>query len=492
MDDVNEAYNRFGDYIPKECLSESSTTRSWLAEQASVGRMVLIEELKVEAAAEIENFMADVRAMASVEHPLVGSIYEACTNNGSCYYAHELLPGDTLAQRAAKGEKIKPQLFVHILRRVAEANIYHETHGNATSHLGLDAIHLDKHGVIRLKNIVVAGDRGPVDSPRDVVALGLEAEQLLDCDQPGTTRCLTLLAWMRGQDVPKPLRWAQVRGYAEQIEQQLTTPSELIAPPTAAIRPGKKKAFVWVVGILLLAALVAVLWFSKKPKRVVAKAPKPDFVLVQGGSRTTPDGLTVQVPNFLISAYEVTIGEYADFLETLEVLGDEHAFDHPEQPAGKVGHAPNDWANLYHAAKSAGEWGGREIDIHTPVVGVDWWDAFAYAKSKRAYLPTQELWLSALMAGTNTPSKIPVSDLLPINAETEDRTNNGLLGMAGSVAEWTAEPRITPANPLGEAQWVIIGGSYLKPAKGALSREWVPDRMVRRPDLGFRICKNTE
>jgi len=34
---------------------------------------------------------------------------------------------------------------------------------------------------------------------------------------------------------------------------------------------------------------------------------------------------------------------------------------------------------------------------------------------------------------------------------------------------------------------VIIGGSYLKPASGALSREWTDDRSMRRPDLGFRL-----
>ncbi len=491
MEGVSEENNRFGDYIPKECLAESGTTRSWLAEQASVGRMVLIEELKDEA--EIENFLADVRAMAAVEHPLVGSIYEACTDNGIYFYAHELLPGDTIAQLAARGERIKPQRFVHILRRVAEADIYHETHGNATSPLGLDAIHVDKQGVIRLKNLVIAGERAHEDSPRDVVSLGIEMEPLLDRDQPGATRCLTLLAWMRGQDVPKPLRWAQVRGYCEQIEQQLTTPSDVIAPPTAAMRPEKRNGFVWVVGILLLAVIAAVFLFPKKPKRSAANAPKPDFVLVEQGKYTTPDGQNVRVPDFRMSAYEVTIGEYAEFLDKLVRLGDEKAFDHPEQPDGKIGHLPDDWDALYRAAKAAGEWNGREIDIHTPVVGVDWWDAFAYAKSESgAYLPTQEMWLGALMAGAPVPSQIPVSDLLPVNEETADRTTSGLLGMAGSVSEWTSEARANPANPLGEPLWVIVGGSYLKPGKGALTREWVSDRTLRRPDLGFRVCKDKQ
>ena len=106
MENVSEENHRFGDYIPKECLKEGGVTRTWLAEQASVGRMVLVEELREEAAAQREDFLDDVRAMAAVEHPLVGSIYEACTENGSCYYAHELLPGDTLEEREAQGERI--------------------------------------------------------------------------------------------------------------------------------------------------------------------------------------------------------------------------------------------------------------------------------------------------------------------------------------------------------------------------------------------------
>ncbi|MFN7343078.1 MAG: hypothetical protein ACK5TA_07065, partial [bacterium] len=66
----------------------------------------------------------------------------------------------------------------------------------------------------------------------------------------------------------------------------------------------------------------------------------------------------------------------------------------------------------------------------------------------------------------------------------------GIIAMAGTVAEWTAEPRVTPTHPLGKPQWVILGGSYLKPGKGSLSMEWTDDRSARRPDLGFRICQS--
>ncbi len=481
----------FGDYVARECLAEGMSTRSWLAVQASVGREVLIEELKPEALAERENFLADVRAKAGVEHPLVGSIYEAATENGHCFFAHELLPGESLKERNAGGEKIRAVRFVHILRRIAEANIYLENHDNATSPLDLDAIHIDKHGVVRMKNLAVAGKRLADHSLRDVLKLGNDFPEMLDMDQPGATRCLTLLAWMRGEDVERPLRWDQVRGYCEQIEQQLTEHSSILAPPTAAMRPDKKSGFVWVVGVLLVAVIASVLLFPKK-KAAVVKLEKPGTVTVAAGDYAMPGGLPFKTGAFRIFSYEVTIGEYAEFLETLELLseeGEERTFDHPDQPKDKTGHEPDEWEALYPAAKKSAEWNGREMDTDMPVIGVDWWDAYAFSKWKRSELPTVEQWTAALMSGVKVPSAIKVSEWIPVTEKSEDRTTNGILGMAGSVSEWTLEARPSPTNPLGAPLWVIAGGSYLNPGKGALNLEWVDDRSLRRPDLGFRMCK---
>jgi formylglycine-generating enzyme required for sulfatase activity len=72
-------------------------------------------------------------------------------------------------------------------------------------------------------------------------------------------------------------------------------------------------------------------------------------------------------------------------------------------------------------------------------------------------------------------------------APPTDRTPTGLHGMAGSVAEWTNSQSLNPANPLGGTNWVIIGGSFLKPGSGATTREWTANRGLRRPDLGFRV-----
>jgi len=494
MDNPNHETS-FGDYVPKELLNETTSTRSWLAEQESVGRMVLIEELKDEAIDSRGEFLADVRAKAAVDHPLVGSIYEASTENGHCFFAHELLPGETLARMVKSGTKLKALRFVHLLRRVAEANIYHEARDNATSPLGPENIYMDTQGVIRMQNLAIAGSRLPDHSTRDVTRTGAFFEDLLDRDFPGATRCQTLLAWMRGQEVEKPLRWQQVRDYCEQIEQQLTEPVGVTAPATAAMRPDKKSGFVWVVVILLVGVFVGVMLLPRKERPPSANAEKPGWVTVEGDRYEVPGGPRVRVQGFDISAHEVTIGDYADFLETLSILsedGREKTFDHSEQPADKQGHIPDDWTNLLASAIQAGSWNGKEVNIHTPVTGVDWWDAYAYAKWKRGFLPSQDQWFGALMSGTQAPADLPVSDLLAVTEKSPDRTANGILGLAGSVSEWTSEPGTSPSNPLGVPQWIIIGGSYLNPAKGALTRKWVDKRSTRKPDLGFRICRKTK
>jgi formylglycine-generating enzyme required for sulfatase activity len=127
------------------------------------------------------------------------------------------------------------------------------------------------------------------------------------------------------------------------------------------------------------------------------------------------------------------------------------------------------------------------VTLDTPVVGVDWWDAAAYAEWKKGRLPSQEEWFAALHHEAAKPETIPPGGWSPVTDETSDRTPPGLLDMAGSVCEWTGQLAANPANPLGARQWVIVGGSFLKPGSNALSREWVPDRSLRRADLGFRL-----
>lgn len=484
---------RLGEYLLKSCVDEGPFTRTWLAEQASVQRTVLIEALRPNHSARTAAFLADIRAKAAVDHPLIGSVYEAVAEPGLCFYTRELLVGATLKDRLKAAEPLKPARLAYYLGRIAEANLYHESRGYATALFDLAAVHIDDQGVIRLENLALAGPRSPEQSQRDVACLGHSLPPLVADGLPGTTRVLTLLAWMRGNETDEPLGWKRIHAYCEQIKQQLAEPHPTVGPMTAAMIPKRGIPFGLIgvlAGLVLFGSIPLVLKIIHRPPLLPARVTLPEAVAIPAGTYPTPDDTQEPLRAFRISANEVTIGQYAKFLDVLDLLSknDRQAiYDHDSQPAKKTSHVPESWTELLDTARAKGTWQGMPVTLDSPVVGVDWWDATAYAEWNHARLPTQEEWFAALTQSVQDPASLKPGNWQSVTLETPDRTRSGLLGMAGSVAEWTRRQAVNPANPMGLRLWVIIGGSYLKPVNGARAREWTHDRSQRRPDLGFRV-----
>lgn len=483
-----------GEYRLRLLLAENELTRTWLAEQVSVARRVLVDELRPEQHGHRDVFLANVRAKAAVEHPLVATVYEAVAEPEQCYFAYEILPEVTFSDRVQTMASFTPARLVYLLRRISEAHIHHESLGQATAPLGLHNLHLDEHGGIRLENLAIAGPRTEAQTRRDIMYLGTALLPLVADGKPGATRMLTLLSWMRGEGTEESLRWKDIRDYCLQIEQQLAEPLPS-ASPTAAVPATAKKPPYILFSAIGGAIIILLLFLALRPRSESAR-PQPsgsngsDTVLIPAGRYPTPDATVESLQAFKIAAHEVTIGQYAEFLGLLETLSKnkrDRIFDHENQPPEKISHLPDDWAALLAAAKSKGTWNKRRVTLDCPVVGVDWWDCSAYAEWKQARLATQEEWFAALNWEFKTPADLKPAGWIPANEETTDRTPKGIYTMAGGVGEWTRRPAPNPNNPLGERKWIIIGGSYLKPGSNALSREWVDDRSLRRPDLGFRI-----
>lgn len=493
MDDFRlRAGTIIGDYRFDEILAENPTSLTWLAEQQSIRRQVVVIELKPAALHSRETFLADIRAQAAVDHPLIGSVYEAVTLPDRCFAVLERLPGASLADRLKAKEAMKPAQLAHVLRRVADASLSLEEDGTSTAPMHAEDVYLDNHGVVRIANLALAGEREPERSTADIVGLGKELARLVADGRPGASRTLTLLAWMRGEGLDRSLTWTEVRTYAEQIEQQLAEIPATSAPPTSRAQ-SRKSPLPLVLSLAGVAIAVGIGAFVLKGTgngKTTVALPGP--VVIPEGAHPLPDGGTSALPAFELAAHEVTIGEYEEFLKTLAGLPADKrtAYDHASQPAEKAGHEPDGWADMLAAIKTGGQWQGRAISRDCPIVNVDWWDAMAYCEWKTVHLPTEEQWWAAMRLQLPEPSTLrpsgwgPVQEIAPT-----DRTPAGLLGMAGSVTEWTQSQSLNPANPLGEKNWVLMGGSYLKPSVGATAREWTVDRALRRPDLGFRVVE---
>src|SRR5258708_28203180 len=103
--------------------------------------------------------------------------------------------------------------------------------------------------------------------------------------------------------------------------------------------------------------------------------PVGDFVFASGEKHNLAE--------FGIDKYEVTYGQYAKFVHVLENRPTSD-YDDPRQPRIKTAtmHKPEHW-DIYYACAVAGRpVHTTPIDLNCPVMEVDYWDAYAYAKWK--------------------------------------------------------------------------------------------------------------
>ncbi len=98
-----------------------------------------------------------------------------------------------------------------------------------------------------------------------------------------------------------------------------------------------------------------------------AKPQDPDFPI-----------RVVKVSPFLMDRYQVTNAEYREFVEHVRTTGD-YSMSHPSAPPLKD-HTPAGWS--YPALSHDDQ----------PVVGVDWFDAYAYLRWRGKRLPTEAEW----------------------------------------------------------------------------------------------------
>ena len=234
-------------------------------------------------------------------------------------------------------------------------------------------------------------------------------------------------------------------------------------------------------------------------KTVSAQSQEPSMVLVPAGEFTMGN-LTgdsderpahrVYLDAFYIDRYEVTVGQYAAFL----------------QEAGN--HTPSDWKTMNQPAHQK-----------RPVANVDWADAAAYCKWAGKRLPTEAEWEKAARGtdgrlypwGNEAPTPLHANygktglnnhgASVPVGSLEEGKSPYGLYDMAGNVWEWVSDwydhdyyknsPSKNPTGPPMGGYKVIRGGSWNSNPRALRSsdRYWDPPSFRSQYVPGFRCAK---
>jgi formylglycine-generating enzyme required for sulfatase activity len=174
------------------------------------------------------------------------------------------------------------------------------------------------------------------------------------------------------------------------------------------------------------------------------------------------NGKWVSTNAFYIDTFEVTIKDYAAFLRSIGNEYIDSLYAHYQQPAGKS-HEPEYWKYPGHVPP---DW-NVHIDStgRLPVVGVDWFDAYAYCKWAGKRLLTNDEWEKAARGvngrywpwGDSYPAKEPhegaivyngpserdgrVYAAAPIGSFENDKSVFSIYDLAGNVSEWVFDEK---------------------------------------------------
>ncbi len=214
-----------------------------------------------------------------------------------------------------------------------------------------------------------------------------------------------------------------------------------------------------VVGLLLLAAVGAFFIFSGSSTSTTGSAeptavavavnqnlpPATGMVRINGGNYTVgldpadsehAPAQRVDLADFWIDRYEVTNGQYADFL------------------AATGAAAPADWPDGAIPADQANH----------PVKGVTWAQAVAFCEWANKRLPTEAEWEvaargadSRLYPWGDDPRavELPRNGTYEVGGKPTNQTPSGVFDLAGNVWEWVGEPYA----PVESGQRVLRGGA---------------------------------
>lgn len=528
-----------GSYRIEAKIGNSSQGGIYRAIQTNMGRHVrfyLLDPVRSQDAAEIQQFIANASVKANVSHPSIFAVYEAGESAGIYFYSCEYIPCRSLGQLREAGLLLDENTALQIMKVVADVMAYFAREKITHNLISENAILIDEHQRPRVANIATYEARQESGPGQEMGQLGAIIASVLP-EQAGSLGVRDLAVSLAAGNTGAYPGWSALAHGVEALEPKIAPEDayKLDAQERAAIRmveeAKKRRKTNMIINTvtsfsLLAAALGSVWWFLLRQKGASVRE-FDRMIPIPAGEFIYQNGEKVTLPEFYIDEYEVTIGQYARFLEDIKANPDKlKTIEHPDQPKGKP-HIPEGWADMteldppmpgyYGFATKWGEYKNMALDVNCPVFGLDWYDAYAYAKWKGRRLPTEKEWEKAargtegfiypwgnedepkwVNSGNDTnpnPAKGGEIDgqdgWSPVDAMKKDKSPFGVMGMAGNVSEWTSSLDVDPKMSSAMVP-VIRGGNYRTPKLYTLDRRVLKlTELQTDVALGFRTASDT-
>lgn len=541
---------QLGEYFAEDYSGQNYLGRTYTARHCKIQREVLVTVPPIGSSDNQDQFFRNsASAMARIAHPSIHAIYELGESNGRPFLAHELISDTTLLEYLSNGTRLDCRTIAKILHTVGVSLSYL---GNLSIHhfpLGLESITLSESRVVKVSNCATASTTPLIDNATQIATLAESLYSFLpENPQEHDPDLLRLMAISHTGQIELEAFTTE----AERIELALAPVKEVvksqqrIQAEQAGVKARKRRMLVAMFGAIgaAIGAIILTLLLIDK----FTPLPATEFLT----QYKIPAGKTgeIEVREFYMDEYEVTIGQYERFLHATKdlplekILPDGLLAPYSEFPEDqkaaylknyriiKSGIAkrekikpfqafePNDWGAIIDNAAYKGLYKGEIITRDTPVFNVDFIDALAFAHWAGKKIPNEAQWQRAAEGDEKLPFPwgkewVPTktnsgADLnpqgtrkpggldgyrgpAPVNALSLDSSPFGVKGMAGNVSEWTIlvpEMNSDPTSFDPDNQ-VVRGGDFQRsdPFKNQerLDRRYCGERY---PNLGIRLISD--
>lgn len=460
-----ELPHTLGAYTLTHQIGNHEHSEIYAAQQEHVERKVLIEVLNPQVGQDIINqFLKTARARVAATLPAVAHVFETMISDGTWYLTQEKPGGSNLETLYRQGAQLTPLQVCAVLQAVSKLYSACDKAHLQAGILRRTDIFLAKgangSAIVRFLSPVYDDEKHPITPEQQMRELADELAPLLPTNVAGQTRISTLMLWVKEGYEGLHMDWPAISSTAAMIEEQLApeqalnlaSPAE--KPTAASIQRAKLKEqrrrrkyiklALQTLVILIFSGIIGALLAPGEPELL-----DPE---VNGYIVCTPDHSD---KTLYAAGVPVSILEYEQFLAQYAAMSrSDKANINRGLPDGVADHTPAEWEQQLAAVKNKSTWQGRQLTESSPVTGVSYWSAYAYAVNyRRALLPKLNMLVE--LSGKIT---------------------------ASGIQEWTSDT---------QAANVVMAKSYLVLAEDTKQIIRESDPSARHITRGFRIVLPT-
>jgi len=426
-----------GVYTLTRLLGSHETFDRYFARQNHVERSVVIDVLRPDSPQEIlDAFLRTARVRVAVSAPHVSQVLETMISGNVWYITCECPEGLPLSQLREEGRRLSTIQTCTVIQRVGEFYDYCARKKLAAGVLTPDSIFISAKGNVSLLSSIAAGSPPPGLHALQLDALADSLQDIRPEGEAGQTRVATLLSWLGLEFDGQRMEWQAVVSTAAYIAESVApsssegkTRSLTVETPYARKRHLRYhfrnilKCVLIVSGCLLCAGTVSMLGFA-----IAALLPPRTLPAVHGDYvHCRADETEVSV----MSA-PVSIGKYGEFLKAYAKMPDEQRNEvNKGIPGTDTDHTPAEWEQQFRAAAENTLWHRRTLTTDSPVCGVSYWDAVAYANYCGASLPSADVLYTVRKATAPPPCEEWTDTFCPAEAMWDSA--NLVLPVPGAV-----------------------------------------------------------